>query len=69
MNSYPGAYSQILTNLILNSLVHGFDGRDQGNIQLTARKDKNEIRLEYADDGRGIEPGLQDRIFEPFFTT
>jgi signal transduction histidine kinase len=69
LNSYPGAYSQILTNLVLNSLVHGFDGQDQGSISLSARRNNKEIILEYTDDGRGIEPELKDRIFEPFFTT
>jgi len=69
LNSYPGAYSQILTNLILNSLVHGFDGKDEGNIKLRAKRDKKNMILEYTDDGRGIDPGLKDRIFEPFFTT
>ncbi|MEE9463239.1 MAG: HAMP domain-containing sensor histidine kinase, partial [Bacteroidales bacterium] len=69
LNSYPGAYSQILTNLVLNSLVHGFDGKDEGRITLTAKRNRNGLLLEYSDDGRGIEPGLKDRIFEPFFTT
>jgi signal transduction histidine kinase len=69
LNSYPGAYSQILTNLVLNSLVHGFDGKDQGRITLTANRNRNGLLLEYSDDGRGIEPGIKDRIFEPFFTT
>ncbi|MCK4853355.1 MAG: HAMP domain-containing histidine kinase, partial [Bacteroidales bacterium] len=69
LNSYPGAYSQILTNLVLNSLVHGFDGKDEGRITLTAKRNRNSLLLEYSDDGRGIEPGLKDRIFEPFFTT
>ena len=62
-------YKQILTNLILNSLVHGFDGKDEGNIKLSAKHDKKNMILEYTDDGRGIDPGLKDRIFEPFFTT
>jgi signal transduction histidine kinase len=69
LNSYPGAYSQILTNLILNTLVHGFDGKDEGRITLSAKRDRNGLLLEYSDDGRGIEPALKDRIFEPFFTT
>ena len=69
LNSFPGAYSQILTNLVLNSLVHGFDGKDQGRITLTAKRNRNNLLLEYSDDGRGIKPELQDKIFEPFFTT
>jgi signal transduction histidine kinase len=27
------------------------------------------VRIEFSDDGRGIEPGHAARVFEPFFTT
>jgi two-component system sensor histidine kinase HupT/HoxJ len=37
MNSYPGALGQVLTNLLMNSLVHGFDGRDHGRVQVRCR--------------------------------
>jgi signal transduction histidine kinase len=68
-NSYPGAYSQILTNLILNSLVHGFDGKTKGNITISANMDKEQLLIEYRDNGKGIVPELMDKIFEPYFTT
>jgi signal transduction histidine kinase len=69
LNSYPGAYSQILTNLILNSLVHGFDGKTKGNITILAARDKKQLLIEYRDNGKGIDPDLLDKIFEPYFTT
>ena len=69
INSYPGAFSQILTNLVLNSLVHGFEEKDQGNINISMQKVDQELILEYEDDGRGIPKQNLSKIFDPFFTT
>jgi signal transduction histidine kinase/ligand-binding sensor domain-containing protein len=69
LNSYPGAFSQILTNLILNSLVHGFEKKENGNINISARQEDKNIMIEYEDDGRGIPKQNLDKIFDPFFTT
>jgi hypothetical protein len=30
LNSFPGAFSQILTNWIMNSMIHGFEDTEQG---------------------------------------
>jgi signal transduction histidine kinase len=69
LNSYPGALSQILTNLVLNSLVHGFEKKEQGNINISARHEDKNLILEYKDDGRGIPKQNLSKIFDPFFTT
>jgi signal transduction histidine kinase/ligand-binding sensor domain-containing protein len=69
IESYPGAVSQIFTNLILNSLLHGFEGREEGNIRLLIRVVQNELVIDYSDDGRGIPEDVLPRIFDPFFTT
>lgn len=37
LDSYPGAISQVLTNIIMNALVHGFDGREHGLMRLETR--------------------------------
>ncbi|EKD29019.1 MAG: hypothetical protein ACD_79C00112G0001, partial [uncultured bacterium] len=67
--SYPGAFSQIFTNLILNSLLHGFEGRDRGNIVINVVDDNETILIEYSDDGVGIPKSNLKKIFDPFFTT
>jgi len=69
IDSYPGAFSQILTNLVLNSLIHGFEKKDQGKINISMQKADQELIFEYKDDGRGIPKQNLDKIFDPFFTT
>lgn len=67
--SYPGALSQVVTNLILNSLLHGYlDGR-AGLIQLQVQRQGDNCCIQYCDDGLGIDPAHLNQIFEPFFTT
>ncbi len=68
-NSYPGAFSQIVTNLVLNSLLHAFAPDQSGAITLTARRSHTHLLFEYADNGSGIAPPHLDKIFDPFFTT
>ena len=52
--TYPGAFAQILTNLIMNSLRHGFQGRSAGQITITAIPQASQVILHYQDDGNGI---------------
>lgn len=71
MDGYPGALAQILSNLVLNSLIHGFDEDSVGTIQVVASElpgSKN-IQLCIQDNGKGIAPPILGRIFDPFFTT
>ncbi len=67
----PGLFEQLLTNLLLNSLMHAFDpGAQSGNITISVAQLPNEtIELTFADDGKGMAPEVVERAFEPFFTT
>ncbi|PPS41899.1 histidine kinase [Chroococcidiopsis sp. TS-821] len=69
INSYPGALSQIITNLIMNSLIHAYESSEQGHIVLSFKQVEERIVFEYSDDGKGIAPENINKIFEPFFTT
>lgn len=65
----PGAISQIITNLIANSLTHGFENQQSGEIKITAKLEENNLHLRYQDDGKGISKDVEHKIFNPFFTT
>lgn len=69
LTSYPGAFMQILTNLIENSLLHGFENIEQGNIALEVQKQNGNIVFRYSDNGKGMEQEHTQKIFDPFFTT
>jgi signal transduction histidine kinase len=68
MESYPGALAQIITNLLDNALIHALDEQRPGHIAIQVRQDQDAIRLEFSDDGRGMDQETVARIFEPFFT-
>jgi signal transduction histidine kinase len=69
LNSYPGAFSQIFTNLIMNSIIHGFKAGEEGNIHVQAQLKEDTLIIDYKDSGRGISEDISKKIFEPFFTT
>lgn len=79
LNSFPGAFSQIFTNLIMNSIIHGFNRKDQGTIFIHAdlitleatssEQPVNKLVIHYRDNGKGIPSDIAQRIFDPFFTT
>lgn len=70
LDSYPGPLEQIVTNLVTNSLVHGFDGVHAGIIRIDAQPGPgDEVVLCYADNGVGMDERVAKRVFDPFFTT
>jgi PAS domain S-box-containing protein len=70
IDSYPGALSQVLTNFMMNSLVHGFSEGQAGTITICARlQDPDTVVIRYSDTGKGIPEKNIAKIFEPFFTT
>ena len=70
--SFPGMLTQVLGNLIANTVDHGLpeEGGPVGQIDIDARRtDRGTWLLGYRDHGPGVPPDLMARIFEPFFTT
>ena len=68
ITNYPGAFSQVLTNLVMNTLVHAFD-ETGGQITIDCHQENGNIVIRYSDDGVGIPEDNISQIFEPFFTT
>jgi ligand-binding sensor domain-containing protein/signal transduction histidine kinase len=70
LDAYPGPLGQVLTNLITNSILHGFDGRRGGVMHVSAEPvGQDAVRIRFSDDGLGIAPENMERIYDPFFTT
>ncbi|MBC7916989.1 MAG: hypothetical protein H7Y28_04175 [Rhodoferax sp.] len=69
-DGYPGPLGQVMTNLVQNSVFHGFRDRTHGHIQIaSALVDDGQVQITVRDDGHGISPDALGRIFDPFFTT
>jgi signal transduction histidine kinase len=69
MDSYPGAYGQVLTNLFLNSVIHAFPEGRTGTITVEARQVRDDVDIFVSDDGIGMSEEIQRRALDPFFTT
>ena len=65
-----GPINQIMINLIMNSIIHGFEDTEQGTITIHAElMDNSKLNLTYSDNGKGIPEHMRKRIFDPFVTT
>ena len=70
MNSYPGPYGQVLTNLFLNAVAHAFPEGKPGTVDIQVRESgKDNVEILFSDDGIGMSLDVRRRAFDPFFTT
>jgi PAS domain S-box-containing protein len=70
MNSYPGPFGQVLTNLFLNSVAHAFPEGRKGIIDIRVRASgEDNVEVVCSDDGCGMSPDVRRQAFDPFFTT
>jgi two-component system NtrC family sensor kinase len=69
VDSFPGPFAQVITNLVNNSVVHAFPSDAGGNIDIDVIEDHTNLKLTFLDDGVGIPPENIGKIFDPFFTT
>jgi signal transduction histidine kinase len=70
IDGYPGALTQVVCNLVENSLRHGLADRRGGTISVAARRrDAAACEVSVSDDGVGVPEELQPKIFDAFFTT
>ncbi len=70
VHSRVGIINQVMINLIMNSIIHGFEKHDNGiiDIEITLQE-PNIIKIKYQDDGKGCSTEVSEHIFEPFYTT
>jgi signal transduction histidine kinase len=70
MDSFPGPYGQVLTNLVFNAVTHGFTDGPGGHIVIKARRlGMEQVEITFSDDGSGVPEEVQRHVFDPFFTT
>lgn len=69
MHSYPGAIAQIIINLLQNSLLHGFEGMQEGEIIIHTKCEDAKVEISCRDNGKGVDFEIAPKIFEPFITT
>ncbi|MEF1174942.1 ATP-binding protein, partial [Vibrio sinaloensis] len=69
MNSLPGVLTQVISNLILNSVNHAFEQQETAQIDIHYYQQGDDIIFEYKDNGCGVDKSLHQKIFEPFYTS
>lgn len=69
IDTIPGAWSQVLTNLVVNALSHAFDQGQAGLMRIEVDSTETGVRVRFRDDGHGIAAENLAKIFDPFFTT
>lgn len=70
VQGHPGMISQIISNLVINAVIHGFCDVPHGRIAIAVRRQGDGlVCLTLADNGVGILPEHLDHVFDPFFTT
>ncbi len=60
-------FNQIFNNLISNSICHGFEGYNEGEVEISVEAITDGIAIEYRDNGKGISSENINNIFVPFF--
>jgi len=60
------ALTGAILNLVNNALQHA---GPQARVEVSARRQGNDLEISVRDDGPGVPPEQRERIFEPFFTS
>lgn len=69
IQAHASIFFQIFGNLIINSLKHGFDADQEGEIDINASYENDILHIVYKDNGKGMDAYTQEHIFDQFYTT
>jgi signal transduction histidine kinase len=69
LDSYPGPYGQVVTNLFINALTHAFPDGRSGTFAIDAVQEGDNVVITFRDDGIGMSAEVQRQAYDPFFTT
>lgn len=69
IESNPGVFYQIFSNLIINSIIHGFEKKEHGHITIEVTQRASNLEIIYKDNGKGLTKSNLSKLFDPFFTT
>jgi signal transduction histidine kinase len=69
IDSYPGALSQVITNIVMNAIIHAFADKKKGHILIRTVHDGSNVHLNCSDDGKGMTNESLNNIFEAYYTT
>ena len=69
INSYPGVLSQIIIQMVKNSIKHKRSDLEKVEISLDVILEDKFVVIIFEDNGPGINPDIIKKIFDPFFTT
>ena len=66
VNVVNNQIQQVFFNLILNSMEAMSEG---GDLEISAKKEKDNIEISFRDNGPGVPTDLRENIFEPFMSS
>ena len=69
ISSHPGAIAQIIINLIINSINHGFEKINRGEVTIDISLYQHNLHINYKDNGCGLTTEGVKKLFDPFYTT
>lgn len=69
ITTVPGAYAQVIINLIKNSVVHAFQDIEKPKMMIQINTVDDFVSIIYQDNGVGMPKNVLEKIFDPFFTT
>lgn len=69
ITNYRGCWVKVLSQLVENSIIHGFIDIKKPEIRIEVESTDNELIVTYYDNGVGIDGANSTNIFTPFYTT